>query len=163
MAYVSDNPALGLLLPVAVGLSAGLLNGLLVVGIGLPPIIVTLATMSIWQGIALIVLPDPGGSVPAGYQEALIGGFSAPYIGLAALLGWGAVVTWLLSTRFGLGLSAIRDDELAAGMTGVRVRSTKIAACSARRYSGGMYMAISMSSGSPTAGDGHILTSIWPW
>ena len=161
--YVTDNPAVGLLLPVAVGLSAGLFNGVLVVGIGLPPIIVTLATMSIWQGIALIVLPDPGGSIPAGYQEALIGGFSSPYIGLAALLGWGLIVSWLLNTRLGLSLRAIGGDELAAGMSGVRVRSTKIAAYmlgGGLAACGGMYMAISMSSGSPTVGDSYILTSI---
>lgn len=160
---ISDNPVLGLLLPLAVGLAAGFANGALVVGIGLPPIIVTLATMSIWQGIALILLPDPGGSVPAAYQEALIGGFSSPAIGLATLLLWTAVVTYLLRTRFGLSLRAIGGDEQAAGMSGVNVRATKMAAYvlgGMLAGIGGMYMAISMSSGSPTVGDGYILTSI---
>ena len=62
---VTDNPALGFALPLLLGCSAGLLNGLLIVGLRLPPIIVTLATMSIWQGVALVLLPDPGGAVPA--------------------------------------------------------------------------------------------------
>jgi len=161
--HVAGNPALGVLLPLAAGLFAGLLNGALIVGIGLPPIIVTLATMSIWQGMALMVLPDPGGSVPSFYQDVLIGGFSSPYIGLAALLAWGGIVTWILSTRFGLSLRAIGGDELAAGMSGIRVKSTKIAAYvlgGLLAAIGGMYMAISMSSGSPTVGDGYILTSI---
>lgn len=161
--HVAGNPALGLLLPVLVGLGAGLLNGALIVGIGLPPIIVTLATMSIWQGIALMVLPDPGGTVPSFYQDWLIGGFSSPYVGLAALLVWGGLVTWLLSTRFGLGLRAIGGDETAAAMSGIRVRAIKILAYmlgGLLAALGGMYMAISMSSGSPTVGDGYILTSI---
>lgn len=160
---VAADPALGLLLPVAIGLFAGLLNGVLVVVVGLPPIIVTLATMSIWQGIALIVLPDPGGSVPSFYQDVLIGGFSSPYIGLVALLAWGGVVSWVLSTRFGLELRAVGGDELAARMSGVRVQGVKIGAYvlgGLLAAIGGMYMAISMSSGSPTVGDGYILTSI---
>lgn len=161
--HISDNPAIGLLLPVVAGLSAGLLNGMLIAGIGLPPIIVTLATMSVWQGIALIVLPNPGGAVPSFYQQALIGGFSSPYVGLATLLAWGGIVTWILSTRFGLSLRAIGGDELAAGMSGIAVRGTKIVAYmlgGLLAALGGMYMAVSMSSGSPTVGDGYILTSI---
>lgn len=160
---VVGNPLLGFLLPVTFGLLAGLLNGVLVVGIGLPPIIVTLATMSIWQGVALMVLPDPGGSVPSFYQGVLIGGFSSPFIGLVSLLVWGGIVSWVLSTRFGLNLRAIGGDELAAGMSGVRVHGVKILAYvlgGMLAAIGGMYMAISMSSGSPTVGDGYILTSI---
>jgi ribose transport system permease protein len=101
--------------------------------------------------------------VPSFYQDVLIGGFSSPYIGLAALLAWGGIVTWILSTRFGLSLRAIGGDELAAGMSGIRVKSTKIIAYvlgGLLAAVGGMYMAISMSSGSPTVGDGYILTSI---
>ncbi|WP_442580462.1 ABC transporter permease [Mesorhizobium sp. ASY16-5R] len=161
--FVTSSPALGLLLSIAIGLVAGLLNGTLIVGIGLPPIIVTLATMSIWQGIALIVLPDPGGSVPALYQALFIGGFSSPYIGLFSLFAWGTLVTWLLGTRFGLKLRAIGGDETAAAMSGIRVRGVKIAAYvlgAVLAALGGMYMAVSMSSGSPTVGDGYILTSI---
>jgi ribose transport system permease protein len=161
--FVASDPALGLLLPLGVGLVAGLLNGGLIVGIGLPPIIVTLATMSIWQGIALIVLPDPGGSVPALYQSLFIGGFSSPTIGMLSLVAWSALVAWLLGTRFGLKLRAIGGDETAAAMSGIRVRGVKIAAYvlgALLAALGGMYMAVSMSSGSPTVGDGYILTSI---
>ena len=69
---ITSNPRLGFAAAGRCsGSRAGLLNGVLVVGLGLPPIIVTLATMSIWQGVALVVLPDPGGSVPSVYQEAV--------------------------------------------------------------------------------------------
>jgi ribose transport system permease protein len=161
--HVTDNPALGIAVPIIIGLASGALNGGLIVGLGLPPIIVTLATMSIWQGVALVVLPDPGGSVPGIYQDVLIGGFSSPTTGLVSLVFWIGLMIWILSTRFGLGLRAIGGDETAAGMSGIRVRSTKI---SAYMLGGllaalsGMYMATSMASGSPTAGDGFILTSI---
>ncbi len=161
--YVTDNPVLGIALPLAAGLAAGLLNGGLIVGLRLPPIIVTLATMSIWQGVALVVLPNPGGAVPPGYQDVLMGSFSSPVTGLATLVVWGLLLTWLLSSRFGLSLRAIGSDEAAAGMSGVRVKSTKLAAyalAGVLAAISGMYMAVSMSSGSPVVGDGFILTSI---
>jgi ribose/xylose/arabinose/galactoside ABC-type transport system permease subunit len=47
-----------------VGLACGLINGLLVVGLRLHPFIVTLATMSIFRGIALVTVKE--GSLPSG-------------------------------------------------------------------------------------------------
>ena len=160
---ITDNPVLGIALPLAAGLSAGLLNGGLIVGLRLPPIIVTLATMSIWQGIALVILPNPGGAVPDIYQAIFMGGFSSPITGLVTLVVWGGALTWLLRSRFGLSLRAVGSDEAAAEMSGVRVRRTKIAAYGLGGLLAaisGMYMAVAMSSGSPVVGDGYILTSI---
>jgi ribose transport system permease protein len=161
--YVTDNPALGIALPLIAGLVAGLVNGALIVGLGLPPIIVTLATMTIWQGIALVILPNPGGAVPPAYQDALMGSFSSPVVGIVTLVIWGVLLTWLLSSRFGLSLRAVGSDEVAAAMSGVRVKRTKILAYAlggTLAAFSGMYMAVSMSSGSPVVGDGFILTSI---
>ena len=160
---VTANPGLGFLAPVLIGLAAGLLNGIFVARFALPPIIVTLATMSIWQGIAVLVLPDPGGSIPGGIQQVLIGGFSQPAAGLAALVIAVVAVTWLLGSRFGLHLRAVGGDEQAARMSGVRVDSVKLAAYAiggVLAALGGMYLAVATSSGSPTVGDSYILTSI---
>ena len=158
-----DYPVPGFVLPILVGAAAGLANGLLIVGLRLPPIIVTLGTMSIWQGIALLTLPSPGGSIPVAYQQVLVGGFSQPVISVVTIVGWTLVVTWLMRTPFGLGLRAVGGDELAAGMSGVQVRLVKVLAYAiggTLAGLGGMYMAVSMASGSPTIGDNYILTSI---
>lgn len=161
--HITDNAVLGIALPLLAGLGAGLFNGALIVGLRLPPIIVTLATMSIWQGVALVLLPDPGGSVPASYQAIFMGSFSSPVIGLVTLVVWTALITWLLSSRFGLSLRAIGSDELAAQMSGVRVKRTKVTAYAVGGLLAavsGMYLAIAMTSGSPVVGDGYILSSI---
>ena len=142
------HPALGLAAPLGIGLAAGLGNGLLVAVLRLPPIIVTLATMSIWQGIALVVLPDPGGSVPAGFQAIIVGGFSSPLIGILGLGLAGLAVAWLMSTRFGLHLRAIGGDEPAARMSGVAVTRVKIGAYvlgGLFAALGGMYLATALS------------------
>jgi ribose transport system permease protein len=160
---ITDHPALGLLLPLAIGLAAGLVNGIFVARLGMPPIIVTLATMSVWQGVALLVLPDPGGSVPASFQEAVTGGFSAPAMGVVGQLALIGAGTWLLSSRFGLHLRSIGGDEQAARMSGVRVQNVKVAAyvlAGLLAALGGMYLATTAASGSPTVGDSFILTSL---
>ena len=119
--------------------------------------------MSIWQGVALVVLPDPGGEVPAGLQESLIGGFSFPLTSVATLAIFTLLVSWLMSSRYGLHLRALGGDEQAAGLSGVRVRSTKIWAyvlAGLLAALGGIYLTATTTTGSPTGGDGYILSSI---
>ena len=48
---------------------AGALNGVLVAYGRLQPILVTLATLSIYQGLAIKVLPEPGGAIPLEYTK----------------------------------------------------------------------------------------------
>ena len=160
---MTDHPVLGLAAPVLIGLVAGLINGLFVARLGLPPIIVTLATMSVWQGVALIVLPNPGGSVPTAFQAAITGGFSSPVAGIAGVFLCIVGGTWLLSTPFGWHLRAVGGDEQAARMSGVRVENVKAVAyvlAGLLAALGGMYLTTVTASGSPTAGDSYILTSI---
>jgi ribose transport system permease protein len=160
---ITAHPAFGVVTPLLVGLVAGLINGIFVARLGMPPIIVTLATMSIWQGVALVVLPDPGGAVPRAFQEAIAGGFSSPLMGIVGQLVCILGGTWLLGSRFGLHLRAVGGDEQAARMSGVRVTNVKTIAyvlAGIMAALGGMYLATAAASGSPTAGDSFILTSI---
>jgi ribose transport system permease protein len=160
---ITAHPVVGIAAPLLIGLGAGFVNGVFVARLRMPPIIVTLATMSIWQGVALIVLPDPGGSVPQAFQETIAGGFSSPLMGIVGQLVCIVGGTWLLSSRFGLHLRAVGGDEQAAHMSGVRVRNVKTAAyvlAGLMAALGGMYLATAAASGSPTVGDSFILTSI---
>src|SRR3954451_6300631 len=112
------------LIGLAVGAGAGLINGVLVAYGRLQPILVTLATLSIYQGLAIKVLPEPGGFVPLEYTKILANPNAPTGLGFVALL----VVIWLLfrRTRFGIDVYAIGNDEQAARAHGVRVRATKI-------------------------------------
>jgi ribose transport system permease protein len=160
---VTTHPVLGVLGPVAIGLVAGLVNGVFVARLAMPPIIVTLATMSVWQGVALIVLPDPGGSVPSEWSAAISGGYSSPVMGVVGQLVIIVAGTWLLSSRYGWHLRAVGGDEAAAKMSGVRIANVKLIAyvlAGILAALGGMYLATTAASGSPTVGDSFILTSI---
>ncbi len=149
------------LLVLGVGAACGVLNGILVAIGRLQPILVTLATLSIFQGIAIRVLPQPGGAVPAAYTDVLANPnrpFSLLYLVLAGLL-------WMLfrRTRLGVGIYAIGNDERAAESNGINTRWSKIlayglsgmlAAC------GGLFLAATSTAGDATTGNSYTLTSI---
>jgi len=68
---------IAVIVPCGVGLICGLINGGLVVGLRMHPFIVTLATMSIFRGIALISvksgsLPSAGGVLPVAFTDNLL-------------------------------------------------------------------------------------------
>ncbi len=144
-----------------IGAACGLLNGALVAYGRLQPILVTLATLSIFQGIAIRVLPQPGGQVPDGFTALLAnpsGPLSLVYVALLVLLWW-----VLRRTRLGVGIYAIGNDEDAAAANGIDARRTKVltymlgGACSA---AAGLLLAANATAGDATTGNGYTLTSI---
>jgi len=144
-----------------VGAAAGLINGLLV-GLGrLQPIVVTLATLSIFQGLAIRVLPQPGGTVPDGVTALLVntnGPYALLFLVLAAL-GWMA----LRRSRIGVEIFAIGNDEQAAIAHGVNAVRTKIIAYTiggALYAAAGLFLAANATSGDATSGNVYTLTSI---
>jgi ribose transport system permease protein len=141
----------------------GIVNGLVVSRTRLQPFIVTLATWSIWGGIAFVILPVEGGATPTPLVNALLGsiaGVPKSVIGLAILLmAW----VWLRETRFVLDLKAIGSDEPRARLIGVRLvrRKAQVYVLSAFLAAlAGIYVAAQTASGSPTAGDQFILNSV---
>ena len=111
----------------AVGAMCGLGNGLLVTLGGLPPFIVTLGTMSIARGAALLVTEGrPISGFTASFRVLATGraGFvPAPVIATAAVYLVAHVA--LTRTRFGRYVYAIGGNEEATRLSGVAVRFHK--------------------------------------
>ncbi len=110
----------------AIGAFCGLVNGLLVAVGRLQPILVTLATLSIIQGVAIRVLPQPGGQVPGAYSN-LLANTSYP-VSLIYLLVIAAIWWAFRRSRVGVGIYAIGNDEAASQANGVAVRRSKVMA-----------------------------------
>ena len=145
-----------------IGAACGLVNGLLV-GIGrLQPILVTLATLSIYQGLAIRVLPQPGGQVPDVYtdrarQSDRRRGRCCIVVALA--VGW----TAFRRTRLGSRIFAIGNDPPAAQANGIAARRTVILAYTlggTLAAAAGLFLAASATAGDATTGNGFTLTSI---
>ena len=106
------------------GLLCGAVNGVLVAGLGLPSIVVTIGTMSLFRGIAFIVLGDQAFT---GYPRDFAF-FGQGYVWWVisfelVLFAACAVVYWavLHRTTFGRAVYAIGNNPTAARFSGIRV------------------------------------------
>ncbi|MGV8953245.1 MAG: ABC transporter permease [Cypionkella sp.] len=127
-AQVGVGPAGLVAIGLAVGLICGTVNGFLVTGMGLPSIVVTIGTMSLFRGLSYIVLGDTAyGGYPAGF--AFFGqGYVAWVISFElALFAALAVVFGVLLhlTNFGRAVYAIGNNATAALFSGIRVGRVK--------------------------------------
>jgi ribose transport system permease protein len=136
-----------IVLVLAVGALCGCINGIIVVYGRLQPIIVTLATASVYSGIALFLRPRPGGFVPRAYGDLLttrvstviqplfgeqsLANTSLDFIPSSAILLLIVVLfvwTPFRRSKLGLWVYGIGSNQGAAYMSGVNVNRTKIAA-----------------------------------
>jgi ribose transport system permease protein len=143
------------------GAATGLVNGVLVAYGRLQPILVTLGTLAILQGIALKVLPQPGGTTPPTVTRVLANP-NAPY-GLV-LVALACAIWWVARrTTFGMRIFAVGNDRVAARFRGVPVRRTLVLAyvtSSTFAAAAGLLLAATTTGGDATSGDVFTLTSI---
>src|SRR5215217_4330077 len=136
------------------GILAGALNGFCVAMLRFQPIVTTFATSFIFAGLALYVLPEPGGAMPPG----LVNFFYTNPLGLPMLL-WGL----LRSTRYGSYLYATGGQDLSAFVSGVPVSSVRfLSYCIAglMAAAGALALALSTGTGNPIGGTDFMLQSI---
>jgi rhamnose transport system permease protein len=118
-----------LLAAVATGAACGLLNGWLVTLRGLPSIVVTIGTLSLYRGLALVLLGD---QAVAGYPQALsvlgngtlgdlfgVDWLIVPIEFAIALLFAGGVAVWMHRTVHGRRVYAIGSNPVAARFSGI--------------------------------------------
>lgn len=122
-----DTPGL-VAVGIATGLACGAFNGLLVTRLGLPSIVVSIGTMSLFRGIAFIVLGDQAFK---GYPQSFAF-FGQGYVfwvvsfEFVLFLVMAAIYYVLLHrTNFGRRIFAIGNNATAARFSGVRVERIK--------------------------------------
>lgn len=147
----------------AIGLAVGALNGLMISLLRLQPFLVTLATWSILNGIAMIILPTDGGSVPGwwvsfGYMQFL--GLASPvWLLLLLLVFW----TWFRATRLGVAIKAAGSNEKSAFLSGVSITRINVATYGlSGLFAAGaaLFLTTQIGAGSPTIGKDYILPSV---
>lgn len=151
-----------LALALAVGGAIGAINGFLIAFLGLSAIVVTLATMFIAQGAALLVMAHAGGEAPWEFSmfftgEAIAGVLPAPIIVLVIV-----IMLWLAlrNSRLGTGIYAIGSDEKSALASGTDVRMTKFWTYTIAGVcygAAGMFMTAQIGAGDPLIGAKFLL------
>ena len=154
------------LIGIVVGLGCGAFNGLLVTRLGLPSIVVTIGTMSLFRGIAFIILGD---QAYKGYPESFAF-FGQGYVWWVfsfelALFLVAALIYWFVlhRTSFGRRVFAIGNNPVAAQFSGVRVGRIKfILFCLTGLMSGIASVLITSRLGStrPSIAQGYELEAI---
>jgi ribose transport system permease protein len=146
------------------GCALGLVNGLLVAHVGLPPFIATLGMMSIARGAAFTISGgSPIYSLPDGFLaiSGRLGPLPIPALVMLAIFAAAGYV--LRYTRLGRYTFAIGGNEIASLLSGIDVRRYK-----ATIYTlSGLFCAVSsilltakLDSAVPVAADGYELDAI---
>jgi ribose transport system permease protein len=147
------------------GVAMGAINGLLIVLTKVPDIVVTLAMLFVWEGVALLILSSPGGSTADWLQGTIRGSLIFSWLPKAFLIiAMVLALLWwpLQRTKLGLSIYAIGSDELAAFRSGISIGPTKVAAyaiCGLFCAFGGLSLAALTGIGEPVPGP-YLMASI---
>ena len=154
-------------LPIVVGfiLAVGVFNGLVICKTDIPPFIVTLASMNIAKGIALVIT----GGAPIRCMEDMFKWPGAGYIGPFPVPAVLMIIVFILAvfmvnrTQLGRHIYAVGGNAQAAKFSGINVEKVKFIVYT---YTGimagiaGVIIASRLYSGQPTAGDGAEMDAI---
>ena len=128
-----DGSSVWLMLPLALGLGIGLglVNGLFVVFARIPPIIVTLGTLVVYQGVQTLIAGNGTAStLPPTYARIGNGDFlpELPYMLIPGVVVTVLVALALWRTAWGRSIYAVGSNAEAAFRAGIRVRLVLISA-----------------------------------
>lgn len=157
--------AVGFLAAILVGALVGLFNGFIISSTNIPPFIVTLASMNITKGIALVYtqgapircMTDAFKFPGAGY----VGPIPTPVILMFIVFLIAALI--MNRTQLGRHIYAVGGNAMAAQFSGINIKKVKFIVYI---YTGimagiaGVIVASRLYSGQPTAGDGAEMDAI---
>ena len=155
----------GFILAVLVGALVGVFNGFVICKTDIPPFIVTLASMNIAKGIALVIT----GGAPIRCMEDMFKWPGAGYIGPFPVPAVLMIIVFIFAvfvvnrTQLGRHIYAVGGNAQAAKFSGINVEKVKFIVYT---YTGimagiaGVIIASRLYSGQPTAGDGAEMDAI---
>lgn len=155
------------LLIVLGGAVAGALTGAVIVVTRVADIIVTLAMLFVWAGVALAVLEVPGGGTPLKYQNLVtldtVGTKWLPKALPIVVVAYALLWLTIRRVRPGLALYAVGSNRGAAYLSGINVAATRIGAYALGgcfSALGGLALTAASGLGDAHSGDIYTLNSV---
>lgn len=150
----------------AVGILVGLVNAGASIYLGVHPLIVTLGTGAILQGVTLLYTQTPIGKMPKGFDELAYGRVLGLPIGAAFTIA-AFVLTAVFMRKVPLGryIYATGDDAVGAQLMGLprnKVLFVAYAFCGLMAAVASIFLVARLGSGQPYTGQNFTLTSITP-
>jgi simple sugar transport system permease protein len=167
----TGNVVPAFVLCLVVGFLVGLLNGIIVVKLGIPSLVATIGTQFFWRGAVLVITGGkPASLVPVKgtiFRQALVGRL-AGYV--PAQMIWTvfvAVLVWVFLNRhrFGAHVYLVGDNEDSARLMGVNVDRTRMlvfAIVGLAAAFGGILSSLEVSYFWVTLGEGYLLRTLAP-
>jgi len=166
---MTGNAVLAFLACLLAGFLAGLLNGIIVVKVGIPSLVTTIGTQFFWRGVVLVIT-NAGGYSLVPMRETIVHsvlvGRLADYV--PAQMIWAIIVAILVWTllnrhRFGAHVYLIGDNVDSARLMGVSVGQTRImvfAFVGLAAAFGGILSSLEVSYFWVTLGEGYLLRTL---
>lgn len=166
---MTANPWLALVVCLAAGLGAGLINGFLITRFLVPSLVITIGTQFFWRGAVQVLTAGTGRSLVMTrdtlfanlFVGRISGWFPMQFVWMVLV----AILTWVFLNRhrFGAHVYLIGDNKESARLMGVRVARTKtivfgIAGMAAALA--GMIATLELSYYWPTLGEGYLLNTL---
>lgn len=161
------DPIIALIIGVLIGFVLGAVNGLLVTKGNMAPFIATLATMTIFRGLTLVITDgNPITNLGDSYLFQLFGkGYfiGIPVPAVTMIIVFVILLIILQKTTFGRHTYAIGGNEIAAKISGIKVNKIKILIYGISglmsALAGGI-LTSRLNSAQPTAGTSYELDAI---
>lgn len=158
-----QNLAIGLLFMVAMVVAYAAMGALIAIR-GLPSIVVTLGMSFVWLGIAILILPTPGGLVPEGIVNFVR--FSPEFVpGVIIVLTIVTVaVAWFLGmSKYGAvlrGAGSNAEGVRRAGWSAIKAKVSLYALAGIFGLLSGLYLSGQTGGGDPYIASSYVLLSI---
>ena len=166
--HATGSFALALLLCVIVGLGAGYINGLLVVKLRLPSLVVTIGTQFFWFGLTQVLCQGLGKTLVPTKESPLFYLLVGRVAKIPAQMFWAVgigIVLWLFLNhhRFGAHIYYTGDNEASARVMGVnvdRVKTIVFTQMGGFAAFAGVLASLEVLYYWPTLGQGYLLKTI---
>jgi simple sugar transport system permease protein len=151
------------------GLAAGLINGAIVVHIGIPSLVATIGTQFFWRGVVLVITGGNGTGLTSAIGGILHTGLVGRVFGLIpAQMIWTivvAAVVWFFLNRhrFGAHIYLSGDNVESARLMGVNVSRVKMlvfAIMGVAAAFAGVVVSLEVLYFWPTLGEGYMLSTL---
>ncbi|MBN1965765.1 MAG: ABC transporter permease [Anaerolineae bacterium] len=151
------------------GFLVGLINGVLVVRVGIPSLIATIGTQFFWRGVVLViregrsgVLVEPKNSALGQILVGKIGNYIPMQMVWFVLI---ALLVWVVLNRhkFGAHVYLIGDNENSARLMGINVDRTRMllfAFVGLAAAFAGIVASLHVANFFTTLGEGHMMTTL---
>ncbi|MBP8973443.1 MAG: ABC transporter permease [Anaerolineae bacterium] len=153
----------------AVGFLVGLLNGIIIVKVGIPALIATIGTQFFWRGVVEVIRGGQGESLVLTKNTVLrnmlvgkINGYFPAQVIWMSLIG---ISVWMLLNRhkFGAHVYLIGDNENSARLMGVNVGRTRMllfALVGLAAAFGGVVQSVDVWYFWPNLGEGYLMNTL---